>query len=121
MSAREELLAQFAFEDWEDGPAVLGRYRAEVIAEVKIEVVDWLVKKAREKEPCDAATLASKADRGAVRIFLGAGHYLDAMDAHRAEVLREAADYLNKKYGVTNRAASSLRHLAELEAQQGLV
>lgn len=38
--------------------------------------------------------LASKVDRGAVRIFLGTGHYRDAMDAHRSEVLVEAADFI---------------------------
>lgn len=31
----------------------------------------------------------------------------------RAEVLREAAAELNKKYGVTNRAAGDLRRMAE--------
>jgi len=44
----------------------------------------------------------------------------EAILAFRAEVLREAADYLTKTYGATNRAASSLRRLAELEAQKGL-
>lgn len=33
--------------------------------------------------------------------------------AHRAEVLREAADALVAKYGVTNRAAGDLRRLAD--------
>ncbi|WP_042400030.1 hypothetical protein [Streptacidiphilus carbonis] len=32
--------------------------------------------------------------------------------AHRAEVLNEAADWLTKKYGVTNRAAGDLRRMA---------
>lgn len=44
--------------------------RTEVLAEAdllpKADVVTWLVKKAREGFP-DAATLASKADRGAIR------------------------------------------------------
>lgn len=33
------------------------------------------------------------------------------------ETLRRAAEYLRKKYGVTNRAAADLLRLAELEAQ----
>jgi hypothetical protein len=64
--------------------------RTEVLAEVKVETVAWLVKKAAEQTMWDAAVLASKVDRGAVRAFLGTGHYRDAMDAHRAETLREA-------------------------------
>lgn len=35
----------------------------------------------------------------------------------REETLRLAAEYLRKKYGVTNRAASDLLRLAELEIQ----
>lgn len=35
----------------------------------------------------------------------------------REETLRQAAAYLRKKYGVTNRAASDLTRLAELESQ----
>lgn len=35
----------------------------------------------------------------------------------REATLRLAADYLRKKYGVTNRAASDLLRLAELESQ----
>ena len=35
------------------------------------------------------------------------------LDAYRAEVLREAADWLTKKYGITNRAAGDLRRLAD--------
>ncbi|MYX14352.1 hypothetical protein GTY67_13195 [Streptomyces sp. SID8374] len=35
----------------------------------------------------------------------------------REETLRLAADYLREKYGVTNRAASDLTRLAELESQ----
>lgn len=72
--------------------------RAEVLAEVKTEVVAWLVKKAAERQMWDAGTLASKVDRGAVRAFLGTGHYRDAMDEHRAETRRdtylEAADQI---------------------------
>ncbi|MFF7553625.1 hypothetical protein ACFZA9_12145 [Streptomyces olivaceus] len=65
-------------------------YRAQILAEAKVETVDWLVKKASEKTLWDVGILASKVDRGAVRAFLGTAHYRDAMDAHRAEVL--AAD-----------------------------
>lgn len=64
--------------------------RAEVLAEAKVETVAWLVKKAAEQDTWDAAVLASKVDRGAVRAFLGTAHYRDALDAHRAEVLAEA-------------------------------
>src|SRR5574341_325897 len=68
--------------------------RAAALADAKVEVVAWLVKKATEG--CDIGDLASKVDRGAVRIFLGTGHYRDAMDAHRdkvtVEVLRGAAE-----------------------------
>jgi len=35
----------------------------------------------------------------------------------REETLRLAAEYLRKKYGVTNRAAGDLVRLAELESQ----
>lgn len=56
----------------------------------KADVVAWLVKKAAEGTPI--GDLASKVDRGAVRIFDGAGHYRDAMDAHRTEVLAEASE-----------------------------
>ncbi|MFJ9029759.1 hypothetical protein ACIRQP_14745 [Streptomyces sp. NPDC102274] len=68
--------------------------RAEVLAEAKAEIVAWLVKKAHERT--DIGVLASKVDRGAVRIFLGTGHFQDARDAHRAEVLREATDMLTR-------------------------
>jgi hypothetical protein len=71
------------------------RVRATALAEAKVEVVAWLVKKAAEGY--DVGGLASKVDRGAVRIFLGTGHYRDAMDAHRAEVLNEAADYVEQR------------------------
>jgi len=37
----------------------------------------------------------------------------ELLDAYRAEVLREAADWLTAKYGVTNRAAGDLRRLAD--------
>lgn len=96
MSAiRDRLLAALYWLDWPIGNpaghgAELDTYRAEVLAEAKLETVAWLVKKASEQDTWNAAVLASKVDRGAVRIFLGTGHYRDAMDTHRAEVLREA-------------------------------
>lgn len=69
--------------------------RATALAEAKVEVVAWLVKKAAEgNDPIER--LASKVDRGAVRIFLGTGHYRDAMDAHRVSVLTEAIDGLTE-------------------------
>jgi hypothetical protein len=80
----------------EEADYVRRERRAEVLAEAKVETVAWLVKKAAEQETWDAAVLASKVDRGAVRIFLGTGHYRDAMDEHRAEVLREAAAELDR-------------------------
>lgn len=75
-------------------------YRAEILAEAKVEVVAWLVKKAAEgNDPIES--LASKVDRGAVRIFLGTGHYRDAMDAHRDEAaavaLHAAADEIDRQ------------------------
>lgn len=70
--------------------AVAAAARPEVLAEAKIETVAWLVKKAAEQPTWDASVLASKVDRGAVRAFIGTGHYRDALDAYRAEVLREA-------------------------------
>ena len=74
-------------------------YRAEILAEAKVEVVAWLVKKDREDTP--VGHLASKVDRGAVRIFLGTGHYRDAMDAHRDEAaavaLHAAADEIDRQ------------------------
>lgn len=68
--------------------------RAETLAEAKAEVIAWLVKKAREGTPIEQ--LASKVDRGAVRIFLGTGHFQDAMDAHHDEVLRKAVAFLEE-------------------------
>lgn len=86
---------------------LLDAYRAEVLAEAKVETVGWLVKKAREYRStgstqhalqADAiATLASKADRGAIRAFLGTAHYRDALDAHRAQVLTELADEAERR------------------------
>ncbi|WP_030798867.1 hypothetical protein [Streptomyces sp. NRRL S-337] len=101
MSARDDLINEYGRA--ETAPlgtlaelrVKLDAYRAEVLAGAKTETVAWLVKKAREQTVWDARVLASKVDRGAVRAFLGTGHYRDAMDEHRAEVLREAADAIN--------------------------
>jgi hypothetical protein len=96
MNARERLERRLRIALPEDSAAAaaadLDAFRAEVLAEAKVETVAWLVKKAAEQPAWDAAVLASKVDRGAVRAFLGTGHYRDAMDTHRAEVLAEAAD-----------------------------
>ncbi len=82
----------------------LDAHAAEVLAAAKVEVVAWLVKKAREEQSWDAGVLASKVDRGAVRVFLGTGHFRDAMDEHRAEVLAEVdqllvAERMKPRYG----------------------
>ncbi|WP_042174629.1 hypothetical protein [Streptomyces sp. NBRC 110035] len=100
MSARDELrryvhLLADAWTPCETTDArvekLYGLVRAEVLAEAKAETVAWLVKKASERNMQDAAVLASKLDRGAVRIFIGTDYYRGAMDEHRAEVLAEAA------------------------------
>ncbi|UJV42020.1 hypothetical protein [Streptomyces sp. AMCC400023] len=102
MSARRHLVAALSedslggiatLQDVAHAEQLVDAYRAEILAEAKTEVVAWLVKKDRENTP--VGHLASKVDRGAVRIFLGTGHYRDAMDAHRAEVLNEAADMVH--------------------------
>lgn len=69
--------------------------RAEVLAEAKIEVIAWLMAKAAEDAWWDLGVLASKIDRGAVRIFLGAKSYRDVMVEHRAQGLREAAAFVD--------------------------
>ena len=107
MNAREEI----AYHLWMAVPSsdndeakaraeeMLDAHRAEVLAEAKVEVVAWLVKKAAEGTPI--GDLASKVDRGAVRIFLGTGHCRDAMDAHRdkaaTEALHAAADEIDRQ------------------------
>jgi hypothetical protein len=103
MNARTEILAalQRAGYDQQGSESLLGRAEVERLREAQREVVAWLVKKAGEyrstgrqqhRLQADAiGTLASKVDRGAVRL-LGMGHYRDAMDEHRAEVLREASE-----------------------------
>jgi len=100
---------------------LLDAYRAEVLAEAKVETVAWLVKKASEQPMQDAAVLASKLDRGAVRIFIRTDHYRDAMDAHRAKVLAEAAAFVGNDDTcdcggcdtcIPNKLAAGLRELA---------
>ncbi|MEU9792939.1 hypothetical protein AB0E27_20315 [Streptomyces sparsogenes] len=86
MSVRDELLAEYGRAD----TAPLGTLaelrqkldvlRTEVLAEAKAEVVAWLGKKAREYRSTGGAqhalqaeainTMASKVDRGAIRLFL---------------------------------------------------
>lgn len=101
MSVRRQIIAALSedslggiatLQDVAHAERLVDAHRAEVLAEAKNEVVAWLVKKAAEG--WDIGGLASKVDRGAVRIFLGTGHYRDAMDAHRAEVLTEVIDDL---------------------------
>jgi hypothetical protein len=48
---------------------LLTAYRAEVLREARSEVVTWLAKKAGEEATWDAGVLASKVDRGAIRLF----------------------------------------------------
>lgn len=67
------------------------------------EGVDWAVAELR--------TLAIDATQ------TSASEPTDAAQRIREETLRLAAEYLRKKYGVTNRAAGDLLRLAELEAQ----
>ncbi|MEV6547912.1 hypothetical protein AB0M57_04285 [Streptomyces sp. NPDC051597] len=63
----------------EKASQLIDEFRAEVLAEAKAETVAWLVKKAGErramgrqyaKQADVISQLASKVDRGAVRIFL---------------------------------------------------
>ncbi|MEV8124066.1 hypothetical protein AB0P07_08125 [Streptomyces sp. NPDC085944] len=99
-----------------------GLVRAEVLAEAKVETVGWLVKKAREYRAAGGEQnarqaeaielLASKVDRGAVRAFLGTGHYRDVIDEQRAEVRREIlGDDLNPSTLVLD--AQAYRRLAD--------
>ena len=97
---------------------LLDEHRAEVLAEAKVETVAWLVKKANEGTP--VGELASKVDRGAVRIFLGTGHYQDAVDEHRAEVRRgDAARLLDSRRPHVSRAifCDGIEHAARLLEQ----
>lgn len=91
MSAAEHLQEAIDVGCTRDDHDHVADHRAEVLAEAKVETVAWLVKKGAEQKTWDAAVLASKVDRGAVRAFIGTAHYRDALDAHRAEVLAEAA------------------------------
>lgn len=107
---------------------IAAEVRTEVLADAKTETVAWLFKKAAEQPMWDAATLASKVDRGAVRIFLGSRHCRDAMDAHRTEALREAEEVVVRaaraagdderaQYvaGVLAGVAKELRRIAEAD------
>lgn len=97
---------------------LLAEHRTEVLAEAKVETVAWLVKKANEGTP--VGELASKVDRGAVRIFLGTGHFRDAMDEHRAEVRRaDAARLLSERRPHISRAifCDGIAHAAGLLEQ----
>lgn len=128
MNARRVLIAALSesaevptFRTVDRATQLVDTYRTEVLAEAKLEVVAWLVKKAREGE--DIGRLASKVDRGAVRIFLGTGYYRDALDEYRAKVLREAADKLDESETLrdltddhmhdVNAAANELRRIAD--------
>ncbi|WP_069630835.1 hypothetical protein [Streptomyces niveus] len=120
MSARDQLRAMVPIEQgsrtvWspDEVGAALDAHRAEVLAEAKTETVAWLVKKAREGAP--VGELASKLDRGAVRIFIGTGHFRDAMDAHHDKVTRGNADWLE---GIgQHHAAEMLRHSLDMDAE----
>jgi hypothetical protein len=92
--------------------------RAAALAEAQDELVAWLVKKAREQKTWNAGTLASKVDRGAVRIFLEPA----AMDARQAIRARALSDFLFLlRYSGETAAADKLLadhpELAELAAR----
>lgn len=57
-------------EGWDEtrAAALVDQHRTEVLAEAKREVIAWLVKKSQEETPVHH--LASKVDRGAIRLFL---------------------------------------------------
>lgn len=67
MSAAEHLRDAIDMGCTRDDHDHIADHRAEVLAEAKREVVAWLVKKAREGTP--VVDLASKVDRGAIRLF----------------------------------------------------
>jgi len=87
MSARRKLIAELSedslggiatLQDVDRAEKLVDAYRAEVLAEAKTEVVGWLIKKAREhraqgrqyaKQADVIGRLASKVDRGAVRVL----------------------------------------------------
>lgn len=91
--------------------------RATTLAAAQEELVAWLVKKAREQKTWNAGTLASKVDRGAVRIFLEPA----AMEARQAIRARALSDFLFLlRYSGETAAADKLLadhpELAELAA-----
>lgn len=102
---------------------LLDAYRGEVLTQAKVETVAWLVKKAREYRATGSSQhvfqaeaiefLASKADRGAVRAFLGTAHYRDAMDAHRAEVLAADGQAYDGELAMLRGLVGTLRVVAE--------
>jgi hypothetical protein len=61
--------------------ALIEAVRTEILAEAQQAVVVWLAKKAQEQPTWEAKVLASKVDRGAVRIFAdnskARGHHFD--------------------------------------------
>ena len=128
MSARDELIDIVTSDPESSGgdsvwaTDLVDAYRTEILAEAKVETVAWLVKKAAEGY--DVGGLASKVDRGAVRAFIGTAHYRDALDAHRTEVLNEAAEILRARaaqYPTRRIFAAGLRHgaLALAKAAMG--
>ncbi len=98
MSARRQIIAALS-EDSLGGIATLADVDhaeqlvdalvAEVLGEAKREVVAWLVKKAREGTPIEQ--LASKVDRGAIRIFLGSEPYAEPLIVDRFDTAMEPA------------------------------
>ncbi|WP_407553116.1 hypothetical protein QOM21_24045 [Streptomyces sp. Pv4-95] len=98
MNARSKILDHPGVLATADGEiaALLDEHRAEVLREAKREVVAWLTKKAREyrstkshqhRLQADAIeTMASKVDRGAVRLFLDAA----GKDTREGESTRDA-------------------------------
>ncbi|MEU5580999.1 hypothetical protein ABZ791_30450 [Streptomyces huasconensis] len=128
MSIRDDILAGLrASEDTMVGDAtpeqVLDAYRDEVLREHAAEK-----QSEREEAETDQAYRASAAARIWSRLCyppLGRNcteTYADRLLRRlRAEVLREAADKLVAKYGVTNRAAGDLRRMADAdEAGEGV-
>lgn len=116
MSARDDILTGLRQADDRtvgdlSPEQILDAYRAEVLAEAKVETVAWLVKKAAEGT--GVGDLASKVDRGAVRAFLGTAHYRDALDAHRAEVLAEDGQAYPGELAMLHGLVATLTAVAE--------
>jgi hypothetical protein len=116
MSARDDILTGLRQADDRtvgdlSPEQILDAYRAEVLAEAKVETVAWLVKKAAEGT--GVGDLASKVDRGAVRVFLGTAHYRDALDAHRAEVLAEDGQAYPGELAMLHGLVATLTAVAE--------